>query len=130
MFFFRGSLQYLGLYRADSQRAISNGETLLKSLSHNLSMHGLLRTRGRGHIDVGNIGWILVGRSVGLLDRYWFVGWILVGWISWNGVGEGKQWATHPVGEVVQEDPTTKDLRIWANCQNRSNLHVLIISLV
>ena len=78
-------------------------------------MHGLLRlklintetgfkarTRGRGHIDVGNIGWIFVG----LLDRYW-----LVGWISGNGVGEGKQWAAHPVGEVVQEDPATKDLR-------------------
>ena len=81
MFFFRGSLQYLGLYRADSQRAKSNGETLLKSLSHNLSMHGLLRsklintatgfkarTRGRGHIDVGNIGWILV------CWIYWFIG--------------------------------------------------------
>ena len=88
MFFFRGSLQYLGLYRADSQRA--NGETLLKSLSHNLSMRGLLklintatgfkaRTRGRGHIDVGNIGWILVGLldcwiDIGLLVGYWLVG--------------------------------------------------------
>ena len=57
------------------------------------------------------VGYWLVGWSVGLLNKYWVVGWILVGWISWNGVGEGKQWATHPVGEVVQKDPTTKDLR-------------------
>ena len=58
------------------------------------------------------VGYWLVGWSVGLLNKYWVVGWILVGWISWNGVGKGKQWATHPVGEVVQEDPMTKDLQI------------------